>query len=125
IVNGPDPAVNRVDAGGVEYLATHMRERALANPNTVVVAAGDIIGASPLISALFHDEPTIESMNLLGLSIASVGNHEFDEGADELLRMQFGGCHPVDGCQDGSPFFGAFLKYLAANVFHTGTDETI
>jgi 5'-nucleotidase len=60
------------------------------------VSAGDLIGASPLLSALFHDEPTIEAMNLLGLDINAVGNHEFDEGADELLRMQFGGSHPVD-----------------------------
>jgi 5'-nucleotidase len=125
IVNGPDPMVNRVDAGGVEYLATHVRERAAANPNTVVVAAGDIVGASPLISALFHDEPTIESMNLLGLSIASVGNHEFDEGVEELYRMQFGGCHPIDGCQDGDEFEGASFDYLAANVRFEGTDETL
>jgi 5'-nucleotidase len=125
IVNGPDPAVNRVDAGGVEFLATHVRALAGQNPNTVVVAAGDIIGATPLLSALFHDEPTIESMNLLGLSIASVGNHEFDEGPEELLRMQLGGCHPVDGCQDGDDFYGADFSYLSANVTWEGTDETL
>ncbi len=67
-----------------------------------MISAGDLIGASPLLSALFHDEPTIESMNKLGLDINAVGNHEFDEGAAELLRMQDGGCHPTDGCQDGN-----------------------
>ena len=55
-------------------------------------------------------------MNLLGLDLASVGNHEFDEGAAELKRMQRGGCHPVDGCEDGDGFAGAEFRYLAANV---------
>ena len=93
--------------------------------------AGDLIGASPLISGLFHDEPTIESMNALGLDVTGVGNHEFDEGVDELLRMQFGnqlggnGCHPVDGCQDGTPFGGSLFQYLAANVFYEHTENTI
>jgi 5'-nucleotidase len=80
------------NAGGVEYLATHLREARVGNPNTVTVAAGDIIGASPLLSAAFHDEPTIEAMNALGLEASAVGNHEFDEGYKELLRMQNGGC---------------------------------
>jgi 2',3'-cyclic-nucleotide 2'-phosphodiesterase (5'-nucleotidase family) len=74
-------------AGGVEYLATHLRNARIGNPNTVTVAAGDIIGASPLLSAAFHDGPTIEAMNKLGLEATSVGNHEFDEGYQELLRM--------------------------------------
>jgi len=77
-----------VDVGGVEFMTTHVRASAATTPNTVVVAAGDIIGATPLLSALFHDEPSIESMNLLGLQIASIGNHEFDEGVEELWRMQ-------------------------------------
>ena len=106
----------------------HLRAK---NTNTFTVGAGDMIGASPLISALFHDEPTIEALNSIGFDDVGVGNHEFDEGIDELQRMQYGnqhggdGCHPVDGCQDGTPFGGAFYKYLAANVFYEGTDETI
>ena len=81
---------------------THMKQYVKAtNPNSLVVAAGDMIGASPLLSALFHDEPTVESLGLAGLQVTSVGNHEFDEGSAELLRMQRGGCHPTDGCQDG------------------------
>ncbi len=114
-----------VPAGGIEYLATHMKQLREQNSNTITVGAGDLIGASPLVSALFHDEPTIEAMNALGLDVTGVGNHEFDEGVNELLRMQFGGCHPVDGCQDGDGFAGAVFKYLAANVFYAGTDETI
>jgi 5'-nucleotidase len=120
-----------VNAGGVEYLATWIKSLRTTNPNTLTVGAGDLIGASPLISGLFHDEPTIEAMNSLGLDVTGVGNHEFDEGIAELLRMQFGnqlggdGCHPVDGCQDGTPFGGALFKYLAANVFYEGTQNTI
>ena len=118
------PTTN-VNAGGVAFLATHVKMLREQNSNTITVGAGDLIGASPLISGLFHDEPTIESMNLLGLDVSGVGNHEFDEGVNELLRMQFGGCHPVDGCQDGSPFAGAYFQYLAANVFYAGTNTTI
>jgi 5'-nucleotidase len=120
-----------VDAGGVEYLATWIKSLRTTNPNTITIGAGDLIGASPLISGLFHDEPTIEAMNALNLDVTGVGNHEFDEGVAELLRMQFGnqlggdGCHPVDGCQDGTPFGGALFQYLAANVFYEHTNDTI
>ena len=118
-------------AGGIAYLGTWIKTLRKENPNTVTVAAGDLIGASPLVSALFHDEPTIESMNSIGLDVAGVGNHEFDEGIAELQRMQIGnqhggdGCHPVDGCQDGTPFGGSLFQYLAANVFYAGTNKTI
>ncbi|MBX3270636.1 MAG: bifunctional metallophosphatase/5'-nucleotidase [Sandaracinaceae bacterium] len=125
IQTGPNPAVDRVDAGGAELMATHLARLRAESPNTLVVAAGDLIGATPLLSALFHDEPTIESMNLMQLAVASIGNHELDEGLDELRRMQFGGCHPVDGCQDGTPFGGAAFEYLAANVIEDASGETI
>lgn len=116
---GSNGRIAGVTAGGVEYLSTHLTQLKAGHPNTLVVAAGDNIGASPLISGLFHDEPTIEALNTLGLAVTSVGNHEFDEGWVELLRMQNGGCHPVDGCQDKTPFAGARFQYLAANVgFH-------
>jgi len=111
--------------GGAEYLATHVRALRGTNPNTLFVSAGDLIGATPLISALFHDEPTIEAFNLMGLDYNGVGNHEFDEGVDELLRMQYGGCHPVDGCQDGDGFAGASFDFLAANVAYKSNGETI
>ncbi|MFE9192267.1 bifunctional metallophosphatase/5'-nucleotidase [Micromonospora sp. NPDC007208] len=114
-------------AGGVEYLATHLAElRAAAKKkNTITVAAGDLIGASPLLSAAFHDEPTIEALSMAGLDYASVGNHEFDEGAAELLRIQNGGCHPVDGCADGTPYRGAGFQYLSANAFRTATGKPL
>jgi 5'-nucleotidase len=121
----PDPASPRVPAGGAEYLATHVRAKAAENRNTLVVSAGDLIGASPLLSALFHDEPTIEAMNRIGLDLNSVGNHEFDEGAAELLRMQRGGCHPVDGCLDGTGFGGARFRFLAANVVRADSGKTL
>jgi len=126
------PADLTTNAGGVEYLATHLRDARVGNPNTVTVAAGDIIGASPLLSAAFHDEPTIEAMNALGLEATSVGNHEFDEGYKELQRMQNGGCLPdgPDGlnnqnsCAAGT-FTGANFRILAANVKYAGTNNTI
>jgi 5'-nucleotidase len=121
-IGGSEPGGN---AGGVEYLATHVRALRATNPNTLFVSAGDLIGATPLISALFHDEPTIEAFNQMGLDYNGVGNHEFDEGVDELLRMQDGGCHPVDGCQDGDPFLGADFEFLAANVAYKDTGKTI
>jgi 5'-nucleotidase len=116
-----------VNAGGVEYLSTQLQQLAAAQQaeNTITVAAGDLIGASPLLSAAFHDEPTIESLGLAGLDYASVGNHEFDEGPAELLRIQNGGCHPVDGCADGTPFAGADFQYLSANAFLTATGQPL
>jgi 5'-nucleotidase len=112
-------------AGGVEYLATHINNLRALNPNTVVVSAGDMVGASPLLSALFHDEPTIEAFNLIGLDFNAVGNHEFDEGWHELVRLQEGGCHPVDGCLDGDDFAGANFQFLAANVVRDDNGKTI
>jgi 5'-nucleotidase len=115
---------DRVPAGGAAYLATHIRMLRHRNPHTLFVAAGDLIGGSPLVSSLFHDEPSIELMNRLHLFVSSVGNHEFDEGSAELRRMQRGGCHPNDGCRDGTPFAGAHFRYLAANVTVNKTGRT-
>lgn len=123
--SGSSGRVGAIDAGGAEYLASHVKALEATNRNTVVVSAGDLIGASPLLSALFHDEPTIEAMNQIGLDINAVGNHEFDEGADELLRMQNGGCHPTDGCLDGDGFAGADFEFLAANVVDESSGDTI
>ena len=142
----PDPLIttleclpaNCVAAGGTEYLATHVAALKATNPNTVFVSAGDLIGATPLLSALFHDEPSIEAFNIMGLDYNGVGNHEFDEGVDELQRMAYGdrtvgdyvparadGCHPVDGCGDGDPYHGADFGFLAANVQYKDGGETI
>jgi len=114
-----------VPAGGAEHMATLVRQLRTGKSNTIFVAAGDLIGASPFLSAMFHDEPTIESLSMMGLEVASVGNHEFDEGKDELLRMQNGGCHPVDGCQGPHPFAGAKFRYLAASTIEKSTGKAI
>ena len=119
--SGTNGRINSVDAGGVEYLATHLKNAIAEQPDSIVVGAGDLVGASPITSALFHDEPTIEALNLMGLSVASVGNHEFDEGHEELQRLRTGGCHPTDGCQDGDGFEGARFDYLSANVVRKST----
>ncbi|WP_155391438.1 bifunctional metallophosphatase/5'-nucleotidase [Catellatospora paridis] len=117
---GSGAAVLGTPAGGVEYLAHWVKqlraEGEAAGQEVVTVGAGDMIGATPLVSAAFHDEPTIELLSELGLDVSSVGNHEFDEGVTELQRMQHGGCHPVDGCFAGDGFAGAEFQYLAANV---------
>jgi len=123
--SGSSGRVGSVNAGGAEYLATHVQNLEATNANTIVVSAGDLIGASPLLSALFHDEPTIEAMNLIGLDLNAVGNHEFDEGTTELSRMQNGGCHPTDGCLDGTGFAGADFQFLAANVVNHASGNTL
>ncbi|WP_406444111.1 bifunctional metallophosphatase/5'-nucleotidase [Streptomyces sp. NBC_01613] len=120
-----DGTTKTIDAGGVEYLATHLREARKGNAYSITAAGGDMVGASPLISGLFHDEPTIEALNKLDLDVTSVGNHEFDEGAKELARLQNGGCHPTDGCYTDKKFEGADFPYLAANVLGEKTGKPI
>ncbi|MFJ3304396.1 bifunctional metallophosphatase/5'-nucleotidase [Streptomyces sp. NPDC086549] len=120
-----DGTTKSIDAGGVEYLATHLRQARQGHPYSITAAGGDMVGASPLISGLFHDEPTIEALNKLDLDVTSVGNHEFDEGAKELARLQNGGCHPTDGCYTDQEFGGADFPYLAANVLDEKTGKPI
>ena len=110
-------SVAGVVAGGGEYLSAKLSELRAGNKYSLTVAAGDLIGGSPAFSGLFHDEPSVESLNAMGLDVSGVGNHEFDEGVTELLRMQDGGCHPVDGCYfPDAPYAGADFRWLAANV---------
>lgn len=128
-LDGADLRWEGVPAGGVDFLAAHARELTRGNPHRVLVSVGDNVGASPLASGLFHDEPTIEALNALGLAASATGNHEFDEGLGELLRLQGGGCHPAEAahtCRGASAataghFEGARFPYLAANVTDTGT----
>lgn len=127
----------RVAAGGAAYLSALVQQIKAENPGgTLLVGSGDLVGASPLVSGLFHDEPTIEVLNQIGLEVSSVGNHEFDKGRTELLRLQNGGCHPraqdgsagvvgVDTCMQGGAFSGATFQYLAANVVDTATGNTL
>ncbi len=123
-------------AGGAAFLAKKVKDlQALYGPYQATIFAGDNIGASPLASALFHDEPTEIATNLMHADFGSVGNHEFDEGSAELLRMQNGGCHPTDGCQ-AAPYAlanggttnvypGADFQYLSANVVKNATGTTL
>lgn len=112
--------IDGIPAGGGEYLSAKLKELRQGKKFSVTVAAGDLIGGSPAFSGLFHDEPSVESLNAMKLDVSSVGNHEFDEGVTELLRMQNGGCHPVDGCYfPGQPFAGADFQWLAANVVNS------
>jgi 5'-nucleotidase len=123
----PDDGSRRatVPAGGAEHMAALIKELRANRSNTIFVAAGDLIGASPLLSSLFHDEPTIDSLSLMGLDLSAVGNHEFDKGKIELLRMQYGGCHGADGCLGPHQFQGAKFRYLAANVIEKSSGKTL
>src|SRR5262249_42152991 len=114
-----------VPAGGAEHMATLVKELREGRKNTIFVAAGDLIGASPFLSAMFHDEPTIEALSLMGLEVASVGNHEFDEGEDDPLRRQKGGSHPLEGCQGPHRFEGAKFRYLAASTIEKRTGKSL
>ncbi|MER6091473.1 bifunctional metallophosphatase/5'-nucleotidase [Streptomyces bluensis] len=120
-----DGTTKTIDAGGAEYLATHLRKAREGQKYSITAAAGDMVGASPLLSGLFHDEPTIEALNKLDLDVTGVGNHEFDEGAKELARLQNGGCHPTAGCYTDQSFEGADFPYLAANVLDEKSGKPI
>lgn len=130
------PAASRPAVGGADILAAYIAKLKSGQPNTVVVGAGDLIGASPLVSSLFFDEPSVETLNRIGLEFSSVGNHEFDKGSTELLRLQNGGCKQTSGANDPNsckgatvgtpvPFEGAKFKWLSANVVSTATGKTL
>jgi len=115
-----------VDAGGAAYLASYVRQLRGQAPNSLLYSVGDNWGSSPIESALFHDEPTVDLLNMMGVDAASVGTHELDEGFGEFRRMQTGGCHTVDGCQFESEYAGARFPMLAANMtFADGTPATL
>jgi 5'-nucleotidase len=127
----------KVSAGGIAYLSSLINQLKAKNPEkTLVVAAGDMLGGSPLNSALFHDEATIEALNSIGLDFSAVGVHELDNGRDELLRIQNGGCFPktadgskgnigIDTCMTNAAFSGAKFKYLSANIVDKKTGQTL
>ncbi|NVO05893.1 MAG: bifunctional metallophosphatase/5'-nucleotidase [Rhodoferax sp.] len=126
-------AGQKVTVGGAAYLATLVKNLKAQNANSIVVGAGDAISASPFESSITHDEATVDILNTIGLEVTSVGNHEFDRGSAELLRMQNGGCFPAgngqgvvgtDTCLVNGVYPGAKFKYLAANVNVTATGKT-
>jgi 5'-nucleotidase len=115
----PSGEYTRVPVGGAAYFASAADRYRAKNPNTLVLSAGDMISGSPITSSLFLDEPTIEVMNRIGVDYNALGNHEFDRGWKELLRMQNGGCEKLtsrEPCQVDKPFRGAQFPFLAANV---------
>jgi 5'-nucleotidase len=117
-----------IQAGGIDTLGAALQAWRKQDPELLVVGAGDLIGASPAISAMWADEPTIGAMNLLGLSVTSVGNHEFDQGRIELLRQQKGGCvspRADKACKFDGPYKGAQFQYLAANVIDMATRKPV
>lgn len=117
-LQAPDGTSVKVPAGGAAYLASAVKRLKAGSAHSVVVAAGDLTSASPLTSSLFLDEPTVTAMNMIGLEINAAGNHEFDRGTDELLRLQKGGCAKLtqrEPCQL-EPFGGASYTYLAGNT---------
>ncbi|QKT09625.1 bifunctional metallophosphatase/5'-nucleotidase [Rhodococcus sp. W8901] len=114
------------DAGGAAYLAAYVDQLRAQASHSLLYSVGDSWGSSPIESALFHDEPTVNLLNEMGVDAASIGTHELDEGFGELRRLQDGGCHPVDGCQFEADFTGAQFPLLAANMtFSDGTPATL
>ena len=122
--DAPGITQGKVQAGGVAFLATKINELSRDKSNSLVLGVGDMIGASPLVSALLQDEPAIESLNALGMRYSALGNHEFDYGLATLMRLIHGGC-PSSGCLQGRAFTGASFTYLAANVFDAKTGAGI
>jgi 5'-nucleotidase len=129
-------AAERPAVGGADALGAWVARLESQNPNHVVVGGGDFVGASPLVSALFFDEPTVEVLNHVGVDFTAVGNHEFDKGAAELKRLQSGGCRLTGGRPDpdsckglGSrapgTFDGARFQWLSANVVDRATGHTL
>jgi len=117
-VTEADGTKHKIVSGGAAHLAAALASLRVGHANTITVSAGDTIGASPLISANYLDEPTIDAMNMLGLEFNSIGNHEFDKGIAELKRMQSGGCakYTLRSPCAVELFTGARFHYLAANV---------
>jgi 5'-nucleotidase len=113
--------------GGVAHLAGAVRRLRAEQPASLLISTGDLVGASPLASALFRDEPTIEAMNALGLDLNVVGNHEFDHGVAELRRLIAGGCatepRGVAATCAGADrtYAGARFPTIAANVEDAAT----
>jgi 5'-nucleotidase len=118
-----DAGFSVVPAGGAAYLAAHIARLRAENPATIVVSAGDLTGATPLMSNLLDDAPTVAAMNCVGLDVEAVGNHDFDRGLQGLKQLQKSGC--VLGDCDAGTFAGASFEYLAANVIDDSTGRTI
>lgn len=117
-IPGEGGPAQRIAAGGAAYFAAAVAKLREGHRYSATVSAGDMISASPLVSSMFLDEPTIHAMNLIGVDFNAVGNHEFDRGQKELQRLQTGGCEKLTSRKPCAvePFPGAAFQYLAANV---------
>ncbi|MDC8757124.1 bifunctional metallophosphatase/5'-nucleotidase [Janthinobacterium fluminis] len=121
-----DKTPHTIEAGGIDTVAAALQAWRQEDRELLLVGAGDLVGASPAMSAMWADEPSIGALNLLGLRATSVGNHEFDQGRLELLRQQEGGCvspRPDKACQYEPTYHGAKFSYLAANVLDSATGK--
>ncbi|QOR66439.1 5'-nucleotidase C-terminal domain-containing protein [Cytobacillus suaedae] len=115
------PKNNPNKYGNAAYLATYLKEREQTNENTLIIHSGDMVGGSPPVSALYQDEPTVEVMESIGFDVGTVGNHEFDEGVDEMLRLIYGGDHP-NGTVN---YDGINFPMIAANVVYKDSEELV
>lgn len=102
----PPSATAPTSPAGAAVLAGMVNSYRAANPNTAFVAAGDLIGASTFTSFIQQDQPTIDAFNAMGLDASSFGNHEFDQGREDV---------------DGRILPAANWDYLAANLYEKGT----
>ncbi|MFZ2177687.1 MAG: bifunctional metallophosphatase/5'-nucleotidase [Rhodococcus sp. (in: high G+C Gram-positive bacteria)] len=115
-----------VRAGGAAYLASYVKQLRGQADHSLLYSVGDNWGSSSFESAMFHDEPSVELLNRMGVNASAIGNHELDEGFAEFRRLQSGGCHPVDGCRFDDTFAGAEFPLLAANMqFDNGAPATL
>ncbi|MGA7148920.1 MAG: 5'-nucleotidase C-terminal domain-containing protein [Microbacterium sp.] len=103
---------------GAAVLAGAVKQLRAANPNTVFAAAGDLIGASTFDSFIQHDKPTIDALNEAGLEVSAVGNHELDQGYDDLVNRVMAPYHATD-----NPYGGAEWEYIAANLKMRATGD--
>ncbi|WP_425148204.1 bifunctional metallophosphatase/5'-nucleotidase [Deinococcus sp.] len=121
-------ATANLAAGGAEIIGGYVSSVRSANPDTLLVGGGDLIGASPVISSLLRDEPSVIALSKMGMSVSSLGNHEFDQGLKELLRMQKGGCDsnaPQLACKYDPAYPGATFQWLGANVVEKATGKPV
>jgi 5'-nucleotidase len=122
------PKETTITAGGIDNLAAALQAFRKEDKDLLLVGAGDLVGASPAMSSMWADEPSIVALGMLGMRVSSVGNHEFDQGRAELLRKQNGGCAPApagNACKLAPDFRGAQFSYLGANVIDSATGKPL
>lgn len=125
---GADGIERTVNVGGIATLGGMLDQLRAKDPQLLFIGAGDLVGGSPAISAMWADEPTLEALHGMGLLLSSLGNHELDAGKAELLRQINGGCEsprPQKACKFHSNFTGGGFPYIAANLIDTDTGKPL